>query len=159
MKFLFLFVLASFSVLAESKLIVNVELNPAGSFQATSENLRGELIKKNGVFTAKNISVNIESLKTGIDLRDEHFWKHMNSLKYNQAVISDLKGENGKATAQLEVAGVKKMIQISYQEEGNNIVGKFTVSAHDFKLPQAEYLGIGVEDKVVSEVTMPFKQI
>ena len=159
MKFLFLFVFASFSVLAESKLVVNVELNPAGSFQATSENLRGELIKKNGVFTAKNISVNVESLKTGIDLRDEHFWKHMNSSKYNQAVISDLKGENGKATAQLEVAGVKRMIQISYQEEGNNIVGKFTVNAHDFKLPQAEYLVIGVEDKVVSEVTMPFKQI
>jgi hypothetical protein len=46
----------------------------------------------------------------------------MNSSKYNQAVISDLKGENGKATAQLEVAGVKRMIQISYQEEVSNIV-------------------------------------
>ena len=53
MKFLFLFVFASFSVLAESKLVVNVELNPAGSFQATSENLRGELIKKNGVLRPK----------------------------------------------------------------------------------------------------------
>jgi len=159
MKFLFLFVLASFSALADSKLVVNVQLNPAGSFQATSEKLKGELVKKNGVITAETITVSIDSLKTGIDLRDEHFWKHMNYSKYSKAVISQLKGKDGKATAQLEVAGVKRPVSISYKEKGNNIVGQFTVRAQDFKLPEAEYLGIGVEDEVLSEVTMPFKSI
>jgi hypothetical protein len=159
MKILFLFLLVSFSVFAESKLTLNVQLNPAGSFQATSEKLKGDLVKKNGVFSAEKIVVKVETLKTGMDLRDEHFWKHMNYTKYAEAILSNLVGQNGKATAQLEVAGVKKSVQISYKEDGSTIVGQFKVLAHDFKLPQAEYLGIGVEDEVEGEVKMTFKSI
>jgi hypothetical protein len=159
MKFFFLVLFVSLPVFANSKLVINVQLNPAGSFQATSDSLQGSLVKKNGLFSADEIIVNVKSLKTGIDLRDQHFWKHLNFEKFNKVVISNLKGQNGKATAQLEVAGVKKPVTISYKEDGTNIVAKFKVKSHDFKLPPADYMGIGVEDEVEGEVTMPFKTI
>jgi hypothetical protein len=160
MKFLFLTLFVSFPIFADSsKLVINVQLNPAGSFQATSDNLQGNLVKKNGLISANEIIVNVKSFKTGIDLRDEHFWKHLSSDKYNKAIISNLKGQDGKATAQLEVAGVKKPVSISYKEDGTNILAKFKVKAHDFKLPDVDYMGIGVEDVVEGEVTMPFKTI
>lgn len=151
--------LAATSVMAESKLVINVQLSPAGSFQAVSETLEGELIKKKDIFSASKIIVTVESLKTGIDLRDEHLWKHMNYAKFGNAILTDLKGQGGKASAQLEVAGVKKLVQITYKEKGDHIVGEFKLHAHDFKLPPAEYLGIGVDDEVVAEVTMPYKKI
>jgi polyisoprenoid-binding protein YceI len=154
-----LFVLTSFSALAESKLLLNVNLTPAGSFQAISENIKGDLVKKKGVLTASEIKIPIKSFKTGIDLRDEHLWKHLNYNQFNSANLTNLKGENGKASASLEVAGVKLPVSIDYKEKGGTMIGTFKVKAHDFKLPDADYMGIGVEDEVLGEVTMPFKQI
>lgn len=154
-----MFLFASLSAVAGDKITLNVELSPAGSFQATSETMKGELVKKNGVLLSDKISIDVESLKTGIDLRDEHLWKHMNSKKHQQAVLTELKGKDGLAMAQLEVAGKKRPVQIQYHEEGSTIVGKFKVLAHDFNLPKAEYLGIGVNDEVIGEVTMAYKKL
>lgn len=158
-KFSMFFLFISFAALAGDKIILNVELSPAGSFQAISENMKGELVKKEGVLLSEKISIEIESLKTGIDLRDEHLWKHMNSKKYQKAILTNLKGRDGVAQAHLEVAGKKRPVQIQYHEEGSSIIGKFKVLAHDFNLPEAEYLGIGVSDEVIGEVKMAYKKL
>lgn len=151
---------ASLSSYAGNKLALNVELSPAGSFQATTDKVKGDIIKnKDGSVTAKQLTVNIKSMKTGIDLRNEHFWKHLNFEKHPKAVLSDIKGKDGKATGQLEVAGVKKPIEMTYSEEGNNIHAKFKVRASDYKLPTAQYMGVGAADDVQGEVSLPFKTI
>lgn len=155
---LFLLSVFSWQAYAENKLVLNVQLNPAGSFQALSENIEGDLIKKQGVLSAEKLVVKIETLKTGIDLRDEHLWKHMSAAKYKKAFLTQLIGKDGVAKAILEVAGVKRPVQIKFQDDGKKINGTFKVSAHDFKLPEAEYMGIGVDDEVVAEVSMVYKQ-
>lgn len=101
----------------------------------------------------------IKSLKTENDLRDEHLWKHLNYSDHANAVLTDLQGKNGKATAMLEVAGVKKPINIDYKENNNQVVAHFKVNGNDYKLPKVEYLGVGVADEIDGEVTLPFKQI
>jgi hypothetical protein len=147
----------SFNLLAEEKITLNVVLTPAGSFQAVSKKPKGNVIKEKGSFSADKISVSIESFKTGIDLRDEHFWKHLQSSKHSKATISDLKAQGGKGTANLEVNGIKKPVSIAYVEKGQEVEAKFKVKASDFSLPKVEYLGVGVSDVVEIQVTMTFK--
>jgi polyisoprenoid-binding protein YceI len=142
---------------AEPKVTLFIGLTPAGSFQAVSKKPKGNLLKSGSTFSADKISVSIESLKTGIDLRDEHTWKHMNSAKNPKATLSDLKAEGGKATAKLEVNGVTKPINITYVEKGSEIEAKFTVKASEFNMPPAKYLGVGVNDEIPVEVVFPFK--
>jgi polyisoprenoid-binding protein YceI len=140
-----------------NKLVLNVSLSPAGSFQAVSTKAKGNILKQGDNFTADKISVSIESFKTGIDLRDEHTWKHLNSSKHPKATLSDVKGSGGKATASLEVNGVKKPVNITYLTENQNIQAKFAVKASDFGLAKVEYLGVGVNDIINVEATLPFK--
>lgn len=161
MKYLFQLSLLclSFSVFAESKIVLQMKLNPAGSFQAQSGSITGDLSKKGNEFVAKKIEVPVNSLKTENELRDQHLWKHLNYTKFSHAVLTDLHGKDGKATAMLEIAGVKKKINIDYNEKGSNVVAKFNVNAAEFNLPRAEYLGIGVANEVKGEVELPFKKI
>lgn len=159
-KFIYLLTLVtSVSAMANSQLSLNMQLNPAGSFEAKTDEVKGNVYKKGDSFTADKITVKIKSLKTENDLRDEHLWKHLNYTKYSNAVLTDLKGKDGKATAMLEVAGVKKPIAIDYKVDKDNVVAHFKVHGNDYKLPKVEYLGVGVADEIDGEVTLPFKQI
>lgn len=149
--------LFSFTTFADNKITLFVSLTPAGSFQAVSEKAKGNILKEGDTFTADKISVSIESFKTGIDLRDEHTWKHMNSSKHPKATLSDVKGQGGKAKGTLEVNGVKKPVDIAYKVVGQEVEAKFAVKASDFGLAKAEYLGVGVSDLINVEVKHHFK--
>jgi hypothetical protein len=149
--------LVSFVTFAESKVTLFVGLSPAGSFQAVSKKPKGNIFKQGESFTADKISVSIESFKTGIDLRDEHTWKHMNSTKHPKAILTNLKAQGGKATATLEVNGVKKPINIVYKANGKEIDAKFAVKASEFNMPKAEYLGVGVNDVIKVEAVLPYR--
>lgn len=140
-----------------SKITIGIGLTPAGSFQAISNKAKGNVIKHGDAYTADKISVYIESFKTGIDLRDEHTWRHLNSTKYPKAVLSDVKGKNGKATGKLDINGVKKPVNIFYSVSGNELKAKFSVKASEFNLPEKEYLGVVVNDVINVEAVLPFK--
>jgi polyisoprenoid-binding protein YceI len=158
MNILIIFSLAllSFPSFAQ-KVTLDVKLSPAGSFQGVSSKAKGELVKVGDTFTADKITVSIESFRTGIDLRDEHMWKHLNSSKHPRAVLTNLKAKNGKATADLEVNGVKKPVAITYQVKGTAVEANFTVNASQFGLKKAEYLGVGVNDQVGVAASIPYK--
>lgn len=159
MKFIFALclMLTTVAAFAKAKVSIFVSLSPAGSFTAVSEKPKGNLFRTGDSFTADKISVTIESFKTGIDLRDEHFWKHLNSTKHDKAVLTNLKASGGKATADLEVNGVKKPVNISYKVSGDEVAAEFSVKASQFDLKKAEYLGVGVEDNVKIEAVIPFR--
>lgn len=158
MKFIIALSIAIMSVaaFAETQVTMFITLSPAGSFNAVNKKVKGNLIKQNGAFTTDKLYLNIENFKTGIDLRDEHLWKHLQSTKNPKATLTDLKATGGKGTANLEVAGVKKPIKMTYEEKGNEVAAKFEVKASDFALPKAQYLGVGVEDLIKVEATIPF---
>jgi len=153
--------LISFSCLADSKVVVNVTLSPAGSFQAESKKLKGQLTKKDEVFTTQELSVRVTSFKTGIDLRDEHFSKHLDPSKsFPNIILTNLiKKEDKTYVGNLEVNGQKKSIQITIQEEDNKVIAKFKTKPSLFGLAKAEYLGVGVVDEVLVEVVVPFKKL
>jgi len=128
---------------------VKISLWPAGGFEAKSEKLKGEVKKEGNKMTAENLWVKVDELKTGIDLRDEHFHKHLNSEKFPKISMSQIVAENGKGTGVLSVNENKQPVTFTYKNNGpKKIEATFKVKASAFKLPPAKYMEIGVDDDV-----------
>ncbi|MFA5582575.1 MAG: YceI family protein [Bacteriovoracaceae bacterium] len=149
--------LFSITTWAKNNVNIHVALTPAGSFNAVTDKVRGKIVKTDTGFHSKRIEINIQNLKTGIDLRDEHLWEHLNSKTHSKATLTELKATNGNATAMLEVNGVKVPVSINYVDSGNVVDANFKVKASDFKLPPKSYLGVGVSDEVSINVKMGYK--
>ena len=122
-----------------------------GTFTAKSEKAKGRLLKIENSFKADRISVFTDSFKTENSLRDKHLIEYLNGDPKNphsRIDITELKGQGGKAQAFLTLNGVKNPVSITYEEGSNFVDAEFEVDTTSFKLPKANYLGIGVEDKV-----------
>jgi len=156
--FISTFLFISLVQAADPKVTAFVTLWPAGSFQVTSSKLKGDVVKKNGQFSADKISVTVESLKSGIDLRDEHMWKHLNPTQNNPRItlseIKSVSANKGKGT--LEINGVKAPINFDYVTKGDVVEAEFEIKTSQFKLAKAEYKGVGVKEDIKVKVTMPF---
>ena len=144
------------SALADGSIKVLVKLSPAGSFTAKSEKLKGTIIQSGSSFSSEKLSVGIDTFKTGINLRDEHFWKYLKHPTIQKISLYTLKATGGTGRGTLEVNGVKKEVSITYSEHGEQVTAKIKASAHDFGLPQEKYLGISVSDEVNIEVTADY---
>ena len=140
-------VLSSFSFAHE--VVVKVSLSPAGSFEAKTSKVRGEIKKEGAKFTAESLSIKVDDLKTGIDLRDEHFKKHLNYDKFPKIVMNKIVAENGKGTGELVVNDTTNKVEFTYKNVSDKkLEATFKVKASSFKLKEAKYLEIGVDDDV-----------
>ncbi len=148
---------SSIAFSAEDELKLFVKLSPAGSFTAKSDKVKGDLIKDGSTFKAEKLTVLISSFKTGMSLRDEHFCKHLKCEANPKATLSDFVATNGVGKGTLEVAGVKKPIEVKYEVKGNQLVAPLSFKASEFGLPPAKYLGVGVNDDITGEVIITFK--
>lgn len=150
-------ILFCFPAISQTSILIDVSLSPAGSFQAATSKIKGSIKATDQAIQADKISVLINSFKTGIDLRDEHFAKHLNAETHPRATLTELKGANGKGSAKLEVNGVNLPVSFDYVTKNNILSTKLKLKASDFKLKKAEYLGVGVADDVVLSVELPLK--
>lgn len=144
-----LFFVALMNVAVAHEVTVKVALSPAGSFEAKSAKVKGDVKKDGNKITAENLWVKVEELKTGITLRDEHFHKHLNFDKFPKIAFTQVSAADGKGTGTLTVNDVKKSVDFTYKNAGpTKIEATFKVKPSDFKLKPAEYMGIGVTDEV-----------
>ncbi len=128
---------------------VKISLSPAGSFEAKTSKLKGEVKKTNNSYSAENLWVKIEELKTGIVLRDEHFHKHFNFEKSPKITLTKVLAANGSGTGTLTVNFVSKQVTFSYKMAApNKLEATLLVKASDFKLKDVKYMEIGVDDDV-----------
>jgi hypothetical protein len=145
-------------VYAESKgVTIDVGLSPAGSFQITSSKVKGNLSKTGGKIGGKNISVSVRSMKTGIELRDDHMQKRLEPKKYKKIIIEQAIGAKGNGVAIINVKGIKKKIKFVYKEIGSLVKATFKLSLKDFKIKDLRYMGVGVEDEVKVTALVPLK--
>ena len=107
---------------AEGSIQIAVKLTPAGSFVAKSERLKGDLTRNQGEISSQKLSVSLDSFKTGMSLRDEHFCKHLGCESQPKAVLSGVKASGGKGTGSLELNGVKRDISFNYEDKDSMIV-------------------------------------
>lgn len=136
---------------------VDVSLSPAGSFKGKTTDVKGFVTKKGDEVSAQNIIVNLKALKTGIELRDHHTQKHLETDKYPQAVLLSAKGKGGKGVGKVRIRGIEKDIAGTYKINGNELEAEFKLKLADFKITNVSYMGAGVDDEVVLHVALPVK--
>jgi polyisoprenoid-binding protein YceI len=152
----FVFLLSSFAFAQSAT--VDVSLTPAGSFKIKSSDVRGFAQQTGDSVSAKNISVGLKNLQTGISLRDTHTKKHLEVEKYPDAVLVEAKGKGGKGEGLIKIKGIQKKFTGTYKIDGNNLVASFTLKGSDFKIDNVKYMGVGVEDDLNVTVTVPIKK-
>mgnify|MGYP001202154416 CR=1 FL=1 len=136
---------------------VGVTLIPAGSFKAKSTDVKGFATKKGDEVSAKNIVVDLKDLKTGVDLRDKHTKKHLETDKFPQAILVSATGKGGKGTGVIKIRGIEKNIAGTYKVEGNTLVAQFPLVLSEFGITGIKYMGVGVDDEVRVQVSVPIK--
>lgn len=133
-----------------------VALSPAGDFVGTMKSTGAATVTGNKV-SAKNIVVDLKSMSTGLDLRDDHAKnKYMEVGKYPEAVLIEANGENGKGTGKLKFHGKENAISGTYTIQGGKMLNAtFKIKLSDYGISDISYKGIGVEDEVKIEVQVP----
>lgn len=154
-----LLTLTSTLAFAQPEAKIAFKLSPTGSFTATTKTINGTAKKnKDGSVEASKIEIPLDSLDTGIALRNEHMkTKHLETSKYPNAIITEAKGKDGKGTAMLEVHGVKKPITGTYKIDGSDLVVNFPVNVSDFNVGKIRYMGVGVKEEAVVDAHIPIK--
>ncbi|HEY3668831.1 MAG TPA: YceI family protein [Polyangiaceae bacterium] len=146
---------------------------PGGTAGLTIEGKSSELTaSENGgkiVVVAKFDCGETSCLKTGIDKRDEHLWKHLESGKYKTATLTVDKGSlklpsdndksEGDASGELDFHGVKKSVKFHYEAKRTgsdyHVHGSTSINLADFKIEQPSFAG--VHTGMTAEVKVKFK--
>lgn len=136
---------------------VDVVLNPMGDFKAKTSSVKGFATVKGDEVSASDITVNLKSLKTGVELRDKHTQKHLQTDKFPEAVLISATGKGGKGTGKIKIKGIEKDIAGTYKVEGKTLKAEFPLTLSDFNIKDINYMGVGVEDEVKLMVTVPVK--
>jgi len=135
-----------------------VKLSPAGSFDASSAKVVGFATKEGDTFKAQNVVVDLNDMKTGIELRDDHMKKkYLEVEKFPTATLKSASGKGGDFQGELEVHGVTKPVTGKYEVTGDSVKAKFTVKMSDFNIAKAKYMGVGAKDEIAIESTIPIQ--
>ncbi|ASD63261.1 YceI family protein [Bdellovibrio bacteriovorus] len=146
----------STAAMAQS-VVLDVVLNPMGDFKGKTSDVKGQAVVNGDEVSAENIVVNLKTLKTGVELRDKHTQKHLETEKFPEAVLLSAKGKGGKGTGKIKIRGIEKDISGVYKVEGKTLKAKFKLKLSDFGIEDINYMGVGVEDEVTLAVTVPVK--
>src|SRR4051794_17563067 len=106
-RIVYLAFFSSSVALAAPSVAVDVTLTPAGSFSAKSVAVDGHAYRVGDIFAAKNVVLKVATLKTGIDLRDNHMRdKYFEAGKYPEAKLVQASGKAGNFWGDLSVHGI-----------------------------------------------------
>lgn len=144
-----------FSLNLFAQVTVDVVLNPMGNFKAKTDSITGNAVVNGSDVSAQNIKVDLRTLKTGLELRDKHTQKYLNTAKYPEAVLSIAKGKAGNGVGKLSINGQTKIVKGTYKVSGKNLEADFTLKLSDFKISDVNYMGVGVEDEVKVHAIVP----
>jgi len=144
--------------------IVFKATGPAGlSFEGKGRDIK---LKEDGSNVI--VSVKLDALVTGIDLRDRHMKeKYLETGKYPVATLEVDKSKlrfpegaavTGSTEGKLTLHGVSKTVKVSYRADGDKsqakVDGSMRINMKDFKIEVPSYLGVTVKPNVDVEVNL-----
>lgn len=147
-----------FSAGAEPSVVFDVALSPAGSFKGKTAAVKGQAVQQGDSFTAANIVVDLKTIKTGIEVRDQHTLKHLEVDKFPEAILVSATGKGGKGDGVIKIRGIEQKISGTYKVNGTNLDAEFALKLSDFKISGIRYMGVGVKDEVKLHVSVPIKK-
>lgn len=134
---------------------LNFELSPTGEFSATSNSLEGIAYQQGPQILAPELKLNLDTLKTDIDLRDEHMKRdYLETQKFPQATLRNVVAANGTFSGTLTIKNQSKPIQGTYTLDGKDLTAKFDTNFDNWGIKKAKYLGVGVESTVRVEAKL-----
>jgi polyisoprenoid-binding protein YceI len=152
----FAFTLSTVPAIAEVGVVALVNLSPAGNFQAKTNSVTGSAKVTGDSVTATNIKVPMNSLKTGIELRDKHMKeKYIETAKFPDAELIEATGKGGKGRGKLKFHGVEKEVTGTYKIVGKEMEAEFPIKLSEFGITGIKYMGVGVKDDVKVTITVP----
>lgn len=143
--------ISSLAIASSKQVTIDVSLYPVGSFTVESNDIEGTLtkLKDQDIFTANELKVPVASLKTGLDLRDEHMRERMRHKEHKHVIISNIKAEKGKGTAKVTIGGISSSVDFTYKPQSEGYIEvSFPLDLTKYKIEDINYKGIGVEDEV-----------
>lgn len=144
---------------AQQNVKVYVTLFPAGDFVATTSDVSGSAqINSANEISAKDIKVNLNTLKTGLELRDDHAKnKYLDVKKFPEATLVSATGKDGKGSGILRIRGKDSKVDGTYSLSNGNkfLKAVFTAKLSNFDIKEINYKGVGVEDDIKIEVAIP----
>jgi len=149
--------LVSASALAAGQVHMKVGLT-AGSFTAEAASVQGVAQPDGAGYKAENVTLPLDDLKSGIELRDEHMkTKYFETAKYPVAKLLSAKAKEGRFEGQLVVRGKTQKIEGTYSVEGQQLKAHFTTKMTDYGIGKISYMGLGVKEEVTLDVTLPIQ--
>lgn len=138
---------------------VKFKLSPTGSFAAETTSIIGTAKKNSdGSVSADKIEIPLDTLKTGISLRDKHMKeKHLDVKKHPKAIVTNAEGKDGKGTATLNVRGIEKPIEGTYEIKGSELILNFPIKITDYDIGKVKYMGLGVKEDANVEARIPIQ--
>lgn len=136
---------------------VDVKMSPAGDFQVKSSEVKGSARIEGNKMKAEDIRVGLTKLQTGKELRDTHTKKYLKTDQFPDAILVRAEGEGGKGTGVIKIMGIEKPITGTYTMLENNKFMKAVFPLHlpDFIKEKIKFMGQGVQDDVVVNITVP----
>jgi polyisoprenoid-binding protein YceI len=152
---------------AGGTVVINCPFTVGGSFDAKGTAIQGQLstdAAQPAALTGE-LSVDLSSLDTGIDLRNTHFRERylevgkgpgfdkavLKNIVLDRGPVSQVKGAV-RFTASLTVHGVTKSVSgdatLQPSTAGVRVEATFPVHLPDFDIAKPRYLGVGVKDDV-----------
>lgn len=150
-------VLFSLSAIAETGVVALVNLSPAGNFQAKSSTVQGTAKMTGDEVKASNVKIPLNTLKTGIELRDKHMKeKYLETQTHPDAELIEASGKGGKGRGKLKLHGIEKEVSGTYKiVGGKELEAEFPIKLSDYGITGIKYMGVGVKDEVKITVTLP----
>jgi polyisoprenoid-binding protein YceI len=141
---------------ASPGVVVDVILNPAGDFKAKTDEVIGSAYQDGETVKADLVKVKLSNLKTGMKLRDQHAReKYLQTEKYPEAIVTRAIGKGGVGKAMLKIRDVEKEVRGKYKVDGNFLKAEFPIKLSDYNITGISYMGVGVEDEVKIQITVP----
>jgi polyisoprenoid-binding protein YceI len=152
------------------KIAVACSLTVGGGFDATTKYLSGELsvtsAPGNPVTLQGTLHVDVQTLETGIGLRDRHMRQEYLQVDkgedFSAATFSDLRIEKleGKTTfsGTLRLHGQSRPVsgtaELQRRDGSIRVQTRFPLRLSEFQIPSPTYLGVGVRDEIQVSVTL-----
>ena len=145
---------------AKSNVKVSINLNPVGSFEINSDQITGSITKTKNLLVAKEIALQVDSLKSGIVKRDRDMLQKFSLVNFPNIVIRNAIAKNSKGTAEIFINGTWKKISFYYSERKDKMVDViFSLNLSDFKFKKIEFLGVSLKDKISIHTTLEVKHL
>jgi polyisoprenoid-binding protein YceI len=146
------------SALAAPGAEVDVTLFPAGDFTGKTSKVEGFAVKKGEEVSAKDVKVDLRTLKTGNNSRDTHTQRYLNTKAHPFALLHRAKGRKGKGSAEIQIMGKRKVVNGTYEIKGKELVARFPIKFSQFGIKDVSFAGVGVEDDGKITITLPLRE-